>query len=156
MYMSLINPVFTFNDHVYDAISKDENKLQVMQNNCLRICLQCDKLTPREVLYSTTGVPKLETQRQMSTASTVYQGLNQNSTPFMNNLFEKLSTTRGRITRSVIKDELNVPYCKLEVCKKNIRVRGPLLYNKIPMEIRELLTSRIFKQNLKVHWNWGK
>ena len=157
MYKSLINPIFAFNDHVYDAMSKkDTAKLQVMQNNCLRTCLQCDRLTSRETLYTTTGVPKLESQRQLSTATTVYQGLNQNSTPFINNLFEKLVDTRGRVTRSVIRDELIVPHCKLETCKKNIRVRGPVLYNTIPMEIREQATCKRFKHNLKIHMGWSK
>ena len=111
MYMSLINPVFMFNNHVYGALcKKDASKLQVMQNNCVCICLQCDRLTPRETLYSATGVPNLEMQRYVSTACIVYQVLNQNSTPFLNGLFEKVTYPSERVTRLVIRENLWVPY----------------------------------------------
>ena len=122
-----------------------------MQNNCLRICLQCDRLTPRETLYMASGMLNLETQRALSTATTVYQGLNQNPTAFINNMFEKVTHEGNRVTRSVIRDDLRVPYYKRDVWRRNIRIRGPTLYNDILMDIRELPTSKGFKQNLKVH-----
>ena len=90
LYSTLINPLFTFNDYIYDALSaKDNSKLQVIQNTCLRTCLKADRLTPRNELYATSGVKPLAIQRRENTSGIVYLGLNKLSTPFVNTMFSK-------------------------------------------------------------------
>ena len=38
LYNCLINPLFAFGDYIFDAITQaDSNKLQVLQNNCIRV-----------------------------------------------------------------------------------------------------------------------
>ncbi len=52
LYNCLLNPLFSFNDYIYDVVNtSDSERLQVLQNNCIRICLKSDKRTSRQTLY---------------------------------------------------------------------------------------------------------
>ncbi len=124
LYKSLINPLFTFSDYIYAGISEqDKSKLQVLQNSCIRICLKCEKRMPRAILYNESGIEPLEVQRSQNTACLVYQGMNQMSTPFINQLYSKVHDT-GRVLRSELKEDLIIPKTCLEVCKGNVRYRA--------------------------------
>ena len=150
LYNALINPLFQFNDFVYDHLSKcNREKLQVLQNTCLRICLMCDKRTPRQVLFEQSKVKPLDVQRLEHMASIVYQGINQESTPFINNLFTKSHSGGNRILRSDINDDISVPHTNLHVCRGNIRYRGPVIYNQIDNDIRGAKSHKSFKSRLK-------
>ena len=103
LYGSLIAPMFSFNDFVYDGMDKQcSEKLQIAQNNCLRTCLKYDKLTPRTKLYEDSKVVPLAVQRFINTSTVVYQGLNKESTPFINNMFRHISDQHSVPTRSQI------------------------------------------------------
>ena len=120
----MINPKFTFSDVVYDTMSQaDSNKLQV-QNNCIKVCLKCDKLTPRHILYSTSGVKPLHEQRKEHTCMIVYKGLNQESTLHLNNMFTITVLINVKNTRSAIQGTVYIPEMKLKVADGNIQVRG--------------------------------
>ena len=60
MYKSLVIPHLDFGDVVYDAVSKtDAQTLQVLQNQCLRICLKANPRTPIKELHTIANVPML-------------------------------------------------------------------------------------------------
>ncbi len=150
LYNCLINPLFTFSDVVYDCMTQtDAKKLQVLQNNCIRVCLKCDRLTPRHELYSNSGIKPLEVQRKEHTCAVVYQGLNQESTPYINKLFTRTSSTSQKVTRSTIQGAVFIPCTKLNISWSNIRVHGPRYYNDVPVDIREAKTLKSFKNRLK-------
>ena len=139
-----------FNDYVYDNPTRSgRDKLQVLQNMCLRICLRCEKRTPRQYLYEQSKVKPLDIQRAEHTASIVYQGVNQESNTFINNLFTKSHNGGIRILRSQINDDISVPRTNLQVCRGHIRYRGPVVYNQIDREIRGARSHRSFKNRLK-------
>ena len=106
------------------------NEIQVMQDNCLGSCLLYNKWKTRGELYARSGVLPLKKQREISTPGLVYQGLNQLSTPFINDL-STMVCNEGRVTRSEIKGNVVIPWFRLETPKGNITVRGPPYYNVI-------------------------
>ena len=90
LYNSLIAPLFSYNDYVYDAIgSTDANKLQVLHNGCIRNCLKRQRLTPRIDLYNQSQILPLYIQRRISTCSLVHKGLNESSRTYINNMFNR-------------------------------------------------------------------
>ena len=97
--------MFSFNDFIYDPmLLHDENKLQVMQNACLRVCLQRDRRTHRSDLFAESKVTPLDVQRKLHTCEVVYSGLNNLSTSFINNIFSRVTDASERVTRSSIKE----------------------------------------------------
>ena len=150
LYNTLINPLFVFNDYVYDSLSaSDSSKLQVMQNNCICTCLKAHRQTPRTELFEKSGIKPLEIQRKENTTGIVYLGLNQLSTPFVNSLFSKTENKNGRVLRSEIKGDV-VKTPKLKIAQGNIRYRGPVYYNKVGVDIRNAKRFKNFKRRLKM------
>ena len=106
LYNSLIAPCFHFTDYVYDLMSlHDENKLQVIQNTCLHICLQRDKRTHRKDLFDEAEVIPLDVQRKLDACQIMNSGLNGQSMPLVINLFSRVSEVSTRVTRWSIKDK---------------------------------------------------
>ena len=130
LFNSLIAPLFNFIDYIFDPLcQKDADKLQVLHNNCLRMCLKCDSRTPRKELYERSKVLPLESQRMINTCCMVYKGVNDQSTRFVNNMFNHVQYESHICTRSSIVRQLEVPWYRHETAKRNIQVRGPLHYN---------------------------
>ncbi len=150
LYNCLINPLFAFNDYVYGSINNSEAKrLQVLQNNCIRTCLRCDKRTSRTELYEISKVRPLHEQRKEHTCSIVYQGLNQSSTPYINNMFTRTMEATNLVTRSSIRGDVFIPKTRLKISMGNIKSRGPKYYNEVPLDIREAKSTMSFKRKLK-------
>ena len=110
LYSSLIKPVFEYNDYIYDPMTVDDaNTLEVLQNNCLQICLQVDKYTSRRNLYQDSGVCPLAQSRENHTSKIVFLGLAGKSTAFVNQLFQRVSDVHEVNTRSSTQNHLSIP-----------------------------------------------
>ncbi len=110
LYTSLIKPVFEYNDYIYDPMTaEDANSLEVLQNNCLRICLKADKYTSRRDLYKESGICSLAQSREEHTAKVVYLGVSKQSTAFVNSLFMKVGDVHDLGTRASANDKIYVP-----------------------------------------------
>ena len=124
LYQSLIEPCFTFNDFIYDPMTEhNQNRLQVLQNNCLHTCLQRGPMSHRADLLQDSGILPLDVQRKMHTSHFVNRVLNQESTSYLNNMYTRTSSVTERITQSTIQDKLYIPKCKTQCATNNIRVR---------------------------------
>ena len=158
VYNCLINPLFAFSYVVYDTLTQaDSTKLQVLQNNCIRVCLKCDKLTPRQVLYETNGIKPLADECKEHTCTIVYKGLNQEATLFLNNLFTRNMDRNSKPTRSAIQGSVYIPKARLKLTEGNIRTRRPKYYNQVSMSIRQVsintFRSRLKKGNVFANQN---
>ena len=64
-------------------------------------------------------------------------------------MFSTVESVTGMTTRSAISRVIKVPKYRLKTCKGNIKVRGPMYHNTIPLDIREAKTVRSFKNRLR-------
>ena len=109
-----------FNDFLNDSLTvNNRDKLQVLQNNCVRICLKSNRLRPRVELYAQSGIKPLESPRTEHTATIIYLGLNQESASIINKLFSQTSTGGKLVLRLQIMSDVIV--ASLGVCRGNIR-----------------------------------
>ena len=64
IYKSMILPYFDYRDVVYGNAGQEElEKLQRLQNKCLKICKRYDRRAETAALHSETGVPMLKSRR---------------------------------------------------------------------------------------------
>ncbi len=103
----------------------------------------------RSELFAESNVVPLDVQRKLHTCEIVYSGLNDISTPFVNNAFSRVSDNSERVTRSSIRNDMYIPKYKLEITGGNIKVRGSRYYNMLPESAREKPTLKSFKNELK-------
>ena len=149
LFNSLIAPLFSFNDHVYDSMGKvDANKLQVLHNRCIRVCLKCGKRTPRIEMYQDSQILPLYIQRRIHTCGIVHKALNEESTPYVNNMFNLTGNETGTTTRSEARGDIRIMNTRLGISRGNIAVCGAKYFNDINVEIRGIDSNRAFVRKL--------
>ena len=74
LYKSLIEPIFNFDDFIYEK-RRDAERLYVLQKNCLRICLKAHNLEAGENLYRNSETHPLPEQQMVNTCCFVHKGV---------------------------------------------------------------------------------
>ncbi len=125
LYKTMVIPHFYYGDILYDAMSKhDANRLEVLQNRCLRICLTCEPRTKvKDILAEAHTFPSRE-RRTHHTCGIVHKGLTNMSTPGVNNMFAYCHETAVREKRVQRNYSVKMPNCRLEISRKNVRYRA--------------------------------
>ncbi len=152
LYQSLLIPHIDYGDIVYDAMGVvDAQKLQTIQNQCLRICCNADPRTPINELHAECKMPKLQTRRKLHVCNFVRAGVHNLSTNKVNGLFETVTNGQGLETRSCTSNLLKIPETRLKTCEQNVRIRGARYFNTLPMDIRNTSSASCFKSRAKKH-----
>ncbi len=150
LYKTLVLPDFDYTDQVYDAMSASNSKqLQVMQNACLRICTLKPSGTSTAELHSETNIMPLNKRRKLHTCNMVHNGILQQSSAGINNMFQMIKSVRDRNTRAASDSKLHEPNTKLHMTGGNFKVRGAKQFNTLPPNVRSAKTVNSFKSSCK-------
>ena len=118
LYKTLIEPVFTYCDFIYDGCYQyDKDKLQIAQNNSLRVSR----------LHEELQIEYLSVARQKSTIKMTFQGIHNLNPSKINELFEIY--TPARSLRSENKQILLPPRTRTKFAENNIVLRGSNYWN---------------------------
>ena len=88
----------------------------------------------------------LDERRSIHSGNLVYCGTQGISTTGINSMFQPIANNRERVTRASTNLTLEVPKCKLELSKSNLRYRGAVYFNQLPDEIKQAPTLNAFKR----------
>ena len=148
LYQTLINPIFTYCDFVYDGMSKkNKDKLQISQNAALRAVKRCPMDYPLSRLHNELEIDTLEVCRQKSTLKMVYRGLNDLGPPSLNSIFKTYIPTRT--LRSENQLLILPPKTNLIFTECDISHRGCIYWNQVPIETKHSTSIDTFKCKLK-------
>ena len=140
IYNSMILPYFDYNDILYNAADKDGlEKLQRVQNRCLKICMSLDMRHDTDDLYTLTGMPKLQTRRTAHINNFMHKRLNK----------PELLDNRDIRTRAYDAPLFKLSVPKVEAYKRSIEYVGSLQWNNLPNEERNIKDSDTFKARQK-------
>ena len=121
--------------------------MQKIQNFAAKVAVgrgrKFDHATP---FIRKLGWLKIDEQVNYDAIMFIYKILNQELPTSIINL-TRVSEIRGRDTRQV--DNLVVPHTRTKIADKSIAVRGPMLWNKLPREIKDITRPSLFKKKLK-------
>ena len=125
--------------------SRDVEKLQKLQNRCLRLCFNI--YNPLEI-----GTHRLHQEARVNTLSLRrdVQLLNIMFSLKTNNKYRKESV---RITRNTDRFVFNTEIVHKDIYAISPFFRGVYLWNSIPIECQSLTERRTFKINIKKHLN---
>ena len=150
LFQSLILPHLDYGDVIYDAMSnQDAAKLQVVQNKCLRICLNAEPRSSVESLHNRAKVPMLSSRRKMHTCKFVYDGLHNKLSDKVNDMFSFVNERHNVNTRASTEAMATMPQVNLQMCKNNVKYRGPKYFNELPVDTRLAPSSTSFKSRMK-------
>ena len=141
IYKSMILPYFDYADIVFDKANQtDLDKLQRLQNRCLKICLRVNMKTETDLIHSVTKSPKLYYRRKAHLRNFMHSRLSD-----MSLLDIKPIGTRSRDTPL-----FNVTFPNTLAFKRSIQYNGALEWNNLPPSTRNVDQFLSFKfQQLK-------
>ena len=140
IYKSMILPYFDYGDVIYNAAWKDGlDKLQRLQNRCLKICKNVHKRFNTEELHTVTKMPMLTDRRKAHINNFMFKRLG------------KPELVDGRNIRTRAHDaplfKVKVPKC--EAYKRSVEYAGSLQWNTLPKQIRSTDSYNAFKARQK-------
>ena len=141
IYKSMILPYFDYADIIIDKANQtDLDKLQRMQNRCLKICLSYDKRVDTDLIHSVAKTPKLESRRKAHLLNCMYLNLGK---PHL--IDNKPVNTRARDAPL-----FNVLFPNIEAFKRSVLYNGAMAWNALPPNTRNVDQYLSFKsQQLK-------
>ena len=150
LYKTLINPLFTYCDFIYDGcIDTLANRLQIAQNGALRAVRKCLSDYPTKRLHDELGVDHLTAERMKSTLKMVYRGIHDLDSKILNTMFDYYQP--NRTLRSDSKKLLLPPRTKTKFAEIDIAHRGCVYWNPIPFILKDKPNLDQFKTHLKIY-----
>ena len=142
---TLIYPHLDYCDSVYNDLNvKLANKLQIMQNTCVRYIFDLRKYDRITNVYCSNKILKLNYRRQIHSLVTLFQIVKRNGVPYLSRNFNFLSSRRLRELFI-----LDLPSHKKSFLKNSFSVKTARVWNSLPSEIRCTSSLLLFKNKLK-------
>ena len=148
LYITLIHPLFTYCDFVYDGTYEyNKHKLQVSQNNALRAVKKCNREFPNKYLHDILQIDDLDTCRCKSTLKMVYRGLQNLGPTSLNDMFTYYEPARS--LRSENQMLIQPPKSRTKFGENDINIRGSRYWNAVPRTVKLSDNIDSFKNTLK-------
>ena len=135
----MILPILEYGDILYEGSNKKlKNKLQVIQNRCLRTCILPNQHIPTILLHDLCEIGKLEMRRNMHLQ--LYMFKQKHNMEIVNN--------RNVYTRAHDALLFNTHKPNSEMYKRNVFYKGAIAWNSLSVHIRKSQTYITLKDIL--------
>ena len=140
VYKSMILPYFDYGDVIYNSASQEGlDKLQRLQNRCLKICKCLNVRFNTNALHSITKVPLLKKRREAHVNNFMHGRIGNDT----------LRDNREIRTRAHDAPLFKVAVPRVESYKRAVRYAGSTQWNNLPADIRNIKDSKLFKAKQK-------
>ena len=148
LYKSLIDPLFVYCCHLYDACSvTTARQLQTCQNKALRAVLSKGNRYSTELLHTESGIEWLGIQCAKTTCTELYKLVNNIGPRNLCKHFEVINPCR--VLGSNAKVKLTGPSARLVTAKQNFLVRGTRYWDNLDPEVQSSPSLWSFKARIK-------
>ena len=136
IYKSMILPYLDYADVIFDkAHSKDLEKLQRLQNRCLKLCSGWDRLFSTDLAHKRSHVPFLSDRRKTHKLNFMYKRLSR----------KDLLNNREIRTRAHDAPLFSVAIPRCEAFKRSVGYSGSVAWNDLSPVLRNTTTYVEFK-----------
>ena len=140
IYKTMMLPYFDYADVIIcKANQKDIDKMQTLQNKCLRICVGGDRRFDTNRAHKLAKVPFLKDRREAHVCNFMYK--RKNNVTLLNN--------REIRTRAHDAPLFNVPIPRCEAFKRSVSFHGSSSWNNLSVKIRNTENYSAFKLRSK-------
>ena len=149
VYSSLVQPHFDYCNVVWGNCSKNlSSKLQKLQNRASRVLTFSNYDCSSSELFQNLKWSKLVHQRAVSKAIMMHTIVNNTAPEYLTSRFvRRCDLTSYNLRENEYK--LAVPQPRTEFFKRSLSYSGSVLWNGLPLEVRQLTSSNIFKGKLR-------
>ena len=136
VYKTMILPYFDYCDVIYNSACKNDlDKLQRLQNKCLKTCLNMHNLTETKAVHSSAKSAFLEPRRKAHLCNFM----------FKRQCREELIDDRDINTRLHDAPVFHVNFPIKETFKRSVLYSGAVLWNELPTNLRSMDNFSVFK-----------
>ena len=129
IYKAMILPYFDYADIIYDKANQGElDKLQRVQNRCLKICMLTNIKTDTDFVHSHTKVPKLENRRKVHLRNFMFQRKSNDQ------LLDTIPVNMKARDAPLFKTE----FPRYEAYKRSVLYNGATEWNSLPVDVRNI------------------
>lgn len=152
IYNTIIKPHFDYCSTVWDSIDMTlADQLQKLQNRAARIITGAPYKTIHTCdVFSELGWSSLAHNRKVQKAIMMYKIVNGYSPSYLSEMFEKQFGSTIYNLRSSDRN-VQIPNVRTECYKRSFAVSGSLLWNSLPIELKEEKSLSKFKTKIKKH-----
>ena len=148
LYLTLVQPLFTYVDYIYDGCSqKIGKKLQVAQNSALRVVKNCKRDYSATLLHNELEIEELSACRRKSAIKMVDRGYKGLGPDILNKLFIPYKPSRS--LRSENQNLIQPPKVNTTFATNNLAYRGCYYWNELNTELKDAASLSILKNSLK-------
>jgi hypothetical protein len=150
IYNSIVAPHFDYCASVmWSANEQQIEKLQVLQNQAMRIILNCKKSTPRTELLKRLNWLNIKQKLALNILVLVKKMINGEVPSYLSNEIHYVRGVHEHNTRT--NENLYIPTVKSKMCEKSIMQSGFQLYNDLPTDIKNINETSSFKNMCKLY-----
>jgi hypothetical protein len=147
IYNTIIKPLFEYGATVmYQSYQNEIKKLQILQNKAMRAILRCKKETHIKDMLQTLNWLSIENSIRLLVLVFIFKlkkGLMPIYLSCKIRLIKDLQTT---VTRGVTNSQTERKVCKNRKWKSSVFNEGITLFDKVPLNIRNSISIRVFKK----------
>ena len=138
IYKSMILPYFDYADIVFaKANQSDLEKLQRLQNRCLKTCLLVNNRTDTDYIHSVTKIAKLEFRRKIHLRNFMYL-------QSKNNCLLDVKSVNTRLRDAPL---FKIKIANVMAYERSVQHNGALEWNNLPIDVRNVDQYLSFKLN---------
>ena len=142
LYYSLIEPHLNYCSIIFgNSYQNHLNSIEISQKKCVRTIYGASFLAHTNPIFSKLKILKFKDLYRLSLGSYLYKN---------HNLILEFSSQHGYDTRT--RSDLNPQIQRLtQTQNQSVKVQAPLIWNKIPPDIKTCNNVKLFKKKLKEH-----
>ena len=130
---------------------KLKNRIQTLQNKCIRFCLQLDKMSHiSQKEFETINWLPIKERYNQCVNSIAFKYFDNQCPHYLNEVFMKAPESSSSLRNSYQK--LQQPFHKTNTGQNALSFIGLALWNKVPEKIKRTTNLNTFKHNLKKHY----
>ena len=151
LYKSLVAPLMDYCDIVYNNANKTSLvKLQQVQNTACRIILKAGPRDHIKEMHQELKLEILEDRCKYHLLAECHKNIHTNKhTPLKRFFFQINALNPNRCTRRVCRYDFHVPRVKTTSGQKAFSYIGPVTWNKLKADLKEIIKLDKFKTELK-------
>lgn len=147
---AIIDPNFNYCASIYIHCNKQQiERMQIIQNRAMKIILNCDFYTSRDVLLERMNWLSINQKIKYNIILLIYKMKNGLAPKYLNDKIEFVKNTHIRNTRN--REKLNIKRTKKEKYKKSLLVEGFQIFNELPEGLTNEINFQIFKKKAKTY-----
>ena len=155
IYNTMILPQLTYGIALWgNTFDKGLTKIKKLQKKAVRIITKVHARDHTEPKQKALRILKLEDLCKQQINCLVFDCIKGNAPENMKTLFRKRSNNLGHNTRSTASKSENIfrKTAKGSAARRGFRVKGPELWNELPVELQDIEHKKKFKFELKKHY----